>query len=202
MTGAIFGFYTSVAKREMGYDIFSNSGGGNMNISILGKALLNLYKFLEPMAESIDKMIKSKGFEPVYMASYNLEDKANEILSLTDRKITLINIKVLIDKSIAQLNENNKKIIILRYIDNMSMADICELFNISERTYFRKSKQALESFCNMLEMQNKLHGNLLDEYSRQKWLKHFASNFDDKAEKKDNQLVLCDYLFRQVKQVC
>ena len=64
-----------------------------MNISILGKALLNLYKFLEPMAESIDKVIKSKGFEPVYMASYNLEDKANEILSLTDRKITLINIK-------------------------------------------------------------------------------------------------------------
>jgi hypothetical protein len=84
----------------------------------------------------------------------------------------------------------------------MSMADICELLDISERTYFRKSKQALDSFCNMLEIENKLNNNLLDKYCQQKWLKHFASNFDDNAEKKDNQLVLCDYLFRQVKQVC
>jgi len=201
LTGAIFGSYTSKAKGVICM-IFSNSGGGIMEISILGKALLNLYRYLEPMADSIDRLVKSKCFEPVYIASYNLQDKADEILSLTDRKITLINIKVIIDKSIARLNDNNKKIIILRYIDNMSMQDICELMDISDRTYFRRSKQALDAFCNMLELENKLSGNLLGSYQKQKWLKHFASNFDDKVKKKDNQLVLCDYLFRQVKQVC
>lgn len=174
-----------------------------MNISIFGRALLNLYKYLEPMTVSIDKLIATKTENFSVSMGENMESLSNEIINLTERKVSLINIKVLIDKAIARLSKGNKKMIILRYIDNMSINDLSELLGISQRTYFRKINSAFAAFCNMLAFENTLNKDLLSKYLRERWFANFVDYFDEGSKKTDcSKLLVCDHLFRQVKEVC
>jgi|GEM_PF-3008384 len=173
-----------------------------MKISILGKALLNIYRYLEPMADAIDRQIKTKTYEPEVSFGCSMDSFAGEIISLTERKIHLINIKVLIDKSISKLNEKNKKLILLRYIDNVSPAEISELLGVCMRTFFRRANSAFEAFCRMLEIENILCNDFLSKVTKEKWFSNFIGFFDEKAnDQNNNQLLICDYLMRKVKQV-
>ena len=173
-----------------------------MEISILGKALLNIYRYLEPMADAIDKQIKTKTYEPEVSFGCNMNSLAGEIISLTERKIGLINIKVFVDKVVARLSETNRKIIMLRFIDKVSPKEIATLMGISDRTFFRKAKTAFESFCHMLEVENIICNNIISKISTQKWFSNFILFFEDNDDDdKRKQLHVCDYLMRKVKQV-
>ena len=180
----------------------SDSGGGFMEISILGKAILNIYRYLEPMADAIDRQIKTKTYEPEVSFGCNMNSLAKEIIALTERKIGLINIKVFVDKAVSKLNENNRKIIMLRFIDKVQPKEIATLLNISERTFFRRAKAAFDSFCRMIEIENVICNNILSKISSQKWFSNFITFFEDSDEDdKRKQLHVCDYLMRKVKQV-
>lgn len=181
--------------------VFSNYGGGFMEINILGKAILGLYRYLEPMTLSIDKMIQTRAFDYNCAIGYNVEDLSKEMISLTHRKVAIINLKVLIDKAISRLSSQNKRIIILKYIDNMSNKDITELMNISLRTFFRRLQRAFDSFCQCLSFENSCNDDILQNYLTQKWFRNFLDFFDDKKEKTEGSLVICNHLFREVKQV-
>ena len=174
-----------------------------MQLSVLSLAVLKIYRYLEPMAISIDRQIATKSYNPECSIGFSMEKTTGEIIGLTERKIALINLKVLIDKAIAKLNDNNKKIIILKYIDNLSVNEICELLSVSQRTYFRKSNAAIDAFCRMFAIQNSLHGDILSKYQKQKWFVNMTGFFDSvENEKKDNQLFVCDYLLKNVKHIC
>lgn len=152
---------------------------------------------------SIDKLIATKTENFSVSMGENMESLSNEIINLTERKVSLINIKVLIDKAIARLSKGNKKMIILRYIDNMSINDLSELLGISQRTYFRKINSAFAAFCNMLAFENTLNKDLLSKYLRERWFANFVDYFDEGSKKTDcSKLLVCDHLFRQVKEVC
>lgn len=173
-----------------------------MEISILGKALLNIYRYLEPMADAIDRQIKIKTYEPEVSFGCSMKSVAGEIIALTERKIGLINLKVFIDKAIARLSESNRKVIILRFIDKVSPKEIASLMNISDRTFFRKAKSTFDSFCRMIEIENIICNNILSKISMQKWFANFTSFFEDSDDDdKRQQLHVCDYLMRKVKQV-
>lgn len=173
-----------------------------MNISILGKALLNLYKYLEPMTQSIDKLISSKAENFDASIGENVETLTSEIINLTERKVSLINVKVLIDKAIARLSKENKRVIILKYIDNMYMNDFVELLGITERTYFRKINIAFQAFCKTLMLENSLNGNILSKYEGQRWFLRFLDCFDESNKKTNDRINFCDRLFKQVREVC
>ena len=83
----------------------------------------------------------------MYLAvGQTVENCAGEILSLTDQKVSLINLKVLIDESLSELKEKDARILLLRFVDNVKCEDCLEILNMDKRTFFRRLAVALQSF--------------------------------------------------------
>ena len=82
----------------------------NLENELWGKTLLSVYRHLQTMANSIDNLIKRIGINSAFNNSvYNSTMlDSNKIIELTERKIKIINLKVIIEKSLNALSESNK----------------------------------------------------------------------------------------------
>lgn len=74
----------------------------NIENEIWGKTLLSLYRHLGAISNSIDNLIKRIGINSAFNHSvYNSAYvDSNKIIELTERKIKIINLKVLIEKAL------------------------------------------------------------------------------------------------------
>ena len=72
-------------------------------------------------------------------------DICNNIISLMDRKNRLINLKLIIDKAISKLSDNDKKLLYLKINYNLSISNICTILSLTERTAFRRLEHAYNS---------------------------------------------------------
>lgn len=122
-------------------------------MNVWSKTLLNLSGCLENIADSIDKIVLNYGLNGNAKGSfYDSFRQMNKMIGLTKKKITIINLKVLIDKCLCNLDEVCQKILILKYIDKNRTDTIIRVLNLSRRTYFRKYNQALSGFaCELLK---------------------------------------------------
>lgn len=124
-----------------------------MEINVWSKTLLNLSGCLEKIADSIDKIVLNYGLKGNPKGSfYDSFRQMNKMISLTKKKITIINLKLLIDRCLSNLDELSKKILILKFIDRNRTDAIIKVLNLSRRTYFRKFRQAITSFsCELVK---------------------------------------------------
>lgn len=125
--------------------------GGLMKLRIWSKTLLNIYGCLFRLTKEIDKIVLNfgltSGFYNGFCKTYKDIEK---IIELTDRKITLINIKVLIENCLVNLDDTSCKILSLKFVDKVSNETIINALNIKRRTFFRKYIQAINGFANQL----------------------------------------------------
>lgn len=126
------------------------------NKIVWAKTMLFAYKYLENMCNSIDKLVKNIAISSFYHGGDWSDNKScinvsNKIIRLSDKKIDYINLKILIEKALNNIDEFYAKILILRNVKELSVATICNLFNFSERTFFRKINQAENSFIKAVE---------------------------------------------------
>ena len=87
-------------------------------MKIWSKTILSVYKYLEALANSIDDLVMKKSINSAFYSSYRFYscyDVANKIMQLTERKINLINIKVL-SKSNCIYNIRKFSLTIFSYI--------------------------------------------------------------------------------------
>lgn len=124
-----------------------------MEINVWSKTLLNLSGCLDKVTDSIDKIVLSYGLKGNPKGSfYDSFRQMNKMISLTKKKIIMINLKLLIDKSLSGLDELSKKILILKFVDRNRTDTIIKVLNLSRRTYFRKFRQAITSFsCELVK---------------------------------------------------
>lgn len=124
-----------------------------MKLNVWSKTLLNLSGCLEQIADSIDKIVLNYGLNgSAKRTFYDSFRQMNKMIGLTKKKITIINLKVLIDKSLSNLDDICQKILILKYIDKNRNDTIIKVLNLSRRTYFRKYNQAITSFsCELVK---------------------------------------------------
>ena len=124
----------------------------NFENEMWAKTLLSLYRHLHTMANSIDNLIKRIGINSAFNHSvYNSTIKdSNKIIELTERKIKIINLKVIIEKGLNSLKEKDLKILVLAYVDGLNYKKIIELLGITERTYFRRKEVAIANFAENL----------------------------------------------------
>ena len=71
-----------------------------MNTNIWAKTILSSYRYLERIAGAIDKMVESSGINSrdmsgVAFSNNNILSLAEKMIDLSERKVKLINLKVL-----------------------------------------------------------------------------------------------------------
>ena len=92
------------------------------------------------LVSSIDKIIYLKS---VNSSNYNsdslmgTENQIKNIVNLTQKKVNLINLKVLTDQTLVEMSEEKAKLIVLRFIDNVECKKAIKILGFSRRTYFR-----------------------------------------------------------------
>ncbi len=141
---------------------------------VWGKTLIGLYRHLGTMANSIDNLIKRIGVNSAFNHSiYNstIAD-SNKIIELTERKIKIINLKVIIEKALNKLKINDFRILSLAYVDCVNYKKVQEILNISERTFFRRKELAIARFsCNLSELG--FNAEKLNDYLKnENWIKN------------------------------
>ena len=116
------------------------------------RALLACYKYLEPMCNIIDKQINRVAQRSFYMSTLwaeinSIENVSSSIIDLSQEKISYINLKVLTENVLNLLKKDYAKVLILKYVHKLKVTDICKVLCINERTFYRKSEQAILEFA-------------------------------------------------------
>lgn len=137
------------------------------------KTILSVYKYLEALSNSIDDLVLKKSINSAFYNNGRRNtcyDCANKIMQLTERKINLINIKVLVDDTLRLMPVWQRQLIAMCYIDNAKSEEISEMMHISLRTFFRKKNEALQSFAKNLLLQGFTKEKLELMFCGESWL--------------------------------
>lgn len=170
------------------------------------KTLLFAYKYLGSLCRSIDKTIKNMAVHSFYVGGvWNEENSVYKIsekmISLSNKKIDYINLKVTIEKILKEMNKNNAKLLILRNIKELSIQTVASVLNISERTYYRKSNLALKEFSNLMEKYGYSYQKMEINYWNDKFVQSIYKisdneNFDVFDCLTYEKEILTDYVFK------
>ena len=126
------------------------------NKEIWAKTMLIAYRYLAPISRAINKVfdrtVKASFYSGGYYGDrYSAEEISQKLINLTNKKIDYINLKVIIENALSKMKHQQAKLLILRYIKEINSTTICNLFNICERTLFRRLKSAVNQFGQILE---------------------------------------------------
>ena len=106
-----------------------------MKENIWAKTILGAYRHLEAVADAIDKIILKTALNSYHFSlnSNDVYQTSNKLIELGERKVTLINLKVLVEETLSKLEQKDADILICRYIENMKFKDISKLLNMPIR---------------------------------------------------------------------
>ena len=158
-------------------------GEDNMENKGWGRTILSVYNYLETVTEAIDKVVKARAVNGFYYNSatcgYNdIYSISEHILNLTERKVNLINLKILCEDILEKMNLEYARILISNFIDKRRAVDSAEILGISLRSYFRKLKMALASFESELAKLGYNDKYLYKLFKNEEWIMEIKHNFD------------------------
>lgn len=164
-------------------------------MDVYTKTLLSSYRYLERMANAIDKIVYSRAINSFYVSGNNLsfnsvEKVSEDILALTDRKVNLINLKLIIDQAFKKVSGKSASLLICVFIENKNCYESCDALQISLRTFFRRQNQAVESFSKAL-LQLGYNSNKFEKMLKnENWIKEIKSKFlkNEDSKYKDKSL--------------
>lgn len=154
-----------------------------MQKHIWAKTILSSYRFLERVSGALDKIIEKKALSSSSMLgsdilTNNTLTLTDKIIELSERKITLINLKVLVERALEKIAPNQAQILIKRYFEKQAPEDIIADGNFSRRTYFRRVQEGEEAFelaCASLGFDSQR----LEKYlEKENWIKQIKSSFE------------------------
>lgn len=165
-----------------------------MDLNILVKTLFSVYRVLDKLSGSIDKMVRLKAFGSMATTMENLAVNdtlkiSQDINNLTNKKINLINIKVITTDILKGIDKDFARLIILKYMENKKYAEISQILNISIRTAIRWHKSAISASVLQFKKANLLAGKMENFFIKENWLLSVYETFqkNENLEKKYNQ---------------
>lgn len=159
-----------------------------MKNNIWAKTILTAYKYLERICDAIDNMVESNAVNSFYTSGLTFNENsvtqvADRIIALSERKVTLINLKVLIEEAFLVCGQTGREILIEKYIDGDKAKDIAERRNLSMRTYFRRLDQSESKFLEGLAAKGYDEKSLIKMLKGEKWINNIYERFcDDEKE--------------------
>ena len=137
------------------------------------KTILSVYKYLEALSKSLDNLILKKSINSMFYNNgrgSSTYDLTNEIILLTERRINLINLKVIVECALEKLPLNEKKLLTLFFIDNVRTDKIAQLMGYCDRTFFRKKNEAIDNFSKVVLKNGITKDKLNEMFGKEKWL--------------------------------
>ena len=143
-----------------------------MKTNVWAKTILTVYRYLERIAGAIDKLVSRQAINSYYSNFTNdsVVDVANKIIELGERKIKLINIKVLTEKALKEMDESYAKLLVEKYIQSFKGDDIALRNNLAIRTYFRRLAQAENNFNYFFASKGYSEKKLNEYLKDEKWI--------------------------------
>ena len=152
-----------------------------MEVKIWSKTALTIYRFLENFTYAVDRYVKNLSTVIDCSDTYM---RTSKIMNLTDTKIDLINLKIMLDEILLNLPGDMGKLLILRYMDNAPVLEIAEIMNINIRTYFRKILAAENSFEKSLGLKIIENEDMFNNLLNQRWINQAYTEWQKKLTEK------------------
>lgn len=152
------------------------------NNVLWAKTLLTSYRYLERIAGAIDKIIMQSalGSKNIFGQNYyynNVMTISQKIIDLSERKVTLINVKVLVEQTLAEIDEKDALILIEKFFDGYKFKDLMEKHDVSMRTVFRKFDNAIKSFSGRLNFKGYNDEKLYKMLKNEAWILNVYDRF-------------------------
>lgn len=146
------------------------------------KTLLSSYRYLERVANAIDKIVYTRAINSFYVSGQNLAFNSvklvsDDILNLTERKISLINLKLILDQALKKINPKYAQLLITVFVEGKNCYQSSEALEISLRTFFRRQNEALESFSKTLLQLGHTKTSFDDMLKNENWILEIKSKF-------------------------
>ena len=146
-----------------------------MKFDLWSKTLLRSYGMLDKAIGAIDrafeKIVNSSRCASSYDTLFNgTEVVAGKLLSLIEKKKILVRTQKLVDNILDKMDKDNAKLLVLKYINNISNEEISVLLNKSVRTVLRYSIIAIDEFSSALESSGLTQIDFFEAFLEQKWI--------------------------------
>lgn len=165
------------------------------------KTILEVYGYLETICGTIDDVVKNTSLDG-FGISNDTKDSAERIIELTTKKKNLINLKILIENSLAKLSSADIKILTLFYIDSVKAKDLSEMMGISLRTFFRRKDIALINFIKEIKANGYDANKLCAIYKNEHWIINtYEKNLSVMLSKKENNFVYTIILKHAINEI-
>lgn len=153
-----------------------------MQNHIWARTILTSYRFLERITGALDQIIEKKALASSWATGVDgTLEVTDKIIELSERKVKLINLKLLTEGALQKMNEKDAQILIARYFDNLAPEEIMQRYSISRRSFFRHvqdGEAAFELACATLGYPiPKLESYLESE----EWIKQVRSSLRQKS---------------------
>lgn len=155
----------------------------NMQFKNWCLTFLNIYRYLETISNSIDKLVGKYILKSSFDSSTTTYDVANKIIEYTERKKNLIKLQLIVDEAMAKMRLVDVKIIMLYYKDGTKSADIADMLQMGQRTFFRRKGMAVESFCKCMHSLGYSTEFFQEKFSKEHWLMNVYADVEEKSMK-------------------
>ena len=100
-----------------------------MKLNLCAKTVLLVYRYLDRIADAIDRLVERRALNSFYMSGIgckdnNISNVAQYIIDLSQRKVKLINIKILTEMALDNCPILYSQILIEKYMDNDKACEI------------------------------------------------------------------------------
>jgi len=163
------------------------------------KSFLSIYRIIPNLADCVDRLVEIKA------SSFNHFDTMTEMENMIDlqqKKVNLINLKVLTDEVILEMNQKKSKALIFRFIDGIDNKKAAMLLKMSRRTYYRLLECALKEFQSRLLSKILLNKNVYDSLQKDNFFERIFEKIE-KVEEEDNYKydnIVARILIRELKK--
>ena len=157
------------------------------NEIIWTRTILSVYRYLERISNAIDKIVKRSAIASGFLSHQNyyynnVLSISQKIIDLSQRKVTIINLKVLIDDILKTLSKKDAAVLIEKYIDCLKIKEIAQRENLSVRTVFRRIENAEISFAKTLRLKGYCESKLASLLKDEKWINNVFCRLAQKEE--------------------
>lgn len=184
-----------------------------MNFKVWCKSFLSIYHIIPNIISSIDKLVMLKSANSSYFgdgAKNSTLNQIEQVINLSQKKINLINLKVLTDEALLDMNVDSSRLLVVRYVNNINCKKAIELSKLSRRTYFRNLNKAMVEFEKVLYKKVLANANIYNSFLRENFLDDiferinvFESSLrdgDDSATLKHSNKI-CSFIINKMKKV-
>lgn len=147
------------------------------------KTILSAYRYLERIVSAIDKLVIKEAMGSISSNSliYSLKSAeaiTSKILDYTEKKVALINVKVLIEKALYSMKREQALILVKKYINCQKTNEIISEIGCPRRSFYRKLDSATKTFSYVVKMMGFSEQRLDEMLSDQKWLMKIYNKFE------------------------